>query len=433
MNYKPQYEKIARLFNGADAIHPGIVLMTRVDCANKINDNLCDRFSIEHFPTLFWGPSAKFVSGSWKQKQENSDIHPIIDWRPADILLNWINKQLGSSYGLDDVKYEDEHVQMNTTDLGQIERAVHDVEEATATAFDIILEHKMIKSETRASLINFLQILVAHHPSRRCRKGSAEMLLNFDILIPSKEWSTGKLQLVGGKKISLSDYQICGKEIPRGYWMYCGGSNNDTRGFSCGLWVLLHSLSVRIDDGESQNTFTATCHFIHDFFICEECRQHFFGMCSSVSKPFVRAPDFVLWLWEAHNKVNERLMKEEASSGTGDPKFPKVIWPPKQLCPSCYSSQTKKGNSNISWDLDEVHRFLTNYYGEQLVSQYKDKDLLSKSETAKVVEDLVASPNAVVVPVGAALGIAAASCAFGALAWLWRSQQKNQKPRRSWN
>ncbi|KAJ6897614.1 hypothetical protein NC652_024418 [Populus alba x Populus x berolinensis] len=34
-NYKPHYEKVARLFNGPDAVHPGIVLMTRVDCALK--------------------------------------------------------------------------------------------------------------------------------------------------------------------------------------------------------------------------------------------------------------------------------------------------------------------------------------------------------------------------------------------------------------
>lgn len=33
---QPQYEKVARLFNGANAVHPGIILMTRVDCANKV-------------------------------------------------------------------------------------------------------------------------------------------------------------------------------------------------------------------------------------------------------------------------------------------------------------------------------------------------------------------------------------------------------------
>lgn len=33
---QPHYEKVARLFNGPDAIHPGHVLMTRVDCALKV-------------------------------------------------------------------------------------------------------------------------------------------------------------------------------------------------------------------------------------------------------------------------------------------------------------------------------------------------------------------------------------------------------------
>lgn len=33
---QPQYEKVARLFNGANAVHPGLILMTRVDCAEKV-------------------------------------------------------------------------------------------------------------------------------------------------------------------------------------------------------------------------------------------------------------------------------------------------------------------------------------------------------------------------------------------------------------
>ena len=33
---QPQYEKVAKIFNGADAAHPGIILMTRVDCAQKV-------------------------------------------------------------------------------------------------------------------------------------------------------------------------------------------------------------------------------------------------------------------------------------------------------------------------------------------------------------------------------------------------------------
>ncbi|KAL7171047.1 hypothetical protein ACSBR2_035832 [Camellia fascicularis] len=430
-NYKPHYEKVARLFNGPEAVHPGIILMTRVDCALKINNELCDKFSVGHYPMLFWAPPNKFVAGGWKPNQDKSEIRAIDDGRTADRLLNWINKQMGSSFALDDEKYENEHLQSNVSDPGQIARAVYDVEEATSSAFDIILDHKMIKSETRASLIKFLQLLVAHHPSRRCRKGSAEFLVNFDELYPLDILSANKQESINVTgKGALENFQICGKEVPRGYWMFCRGSRNDTRGLSCGLWVLLHSLSVRVEDGESQLAFTTICEFIHDFFICEECRQHFYEMCSSVSTPFNKTRDFVLWLWSAHNKVNERLMKEELSLGTSDPQFPKRTWPSKQLCPSCYLSRSQENNGGvqIDWDHNEVFKLLASYYGNTLVSLYKRKGLLSDGGTdGALVEDLAASTNAIVVPLGAALAIAVSSCAFGALACFWRSQQKNRK------
>ncbi|MED6177795.1 Sulfhydryl oxidase 1, variant 2 [Stylosanthes scabra] len=422
-NYKPHYEKVARLFNGPEAVHPGIILMTRVDCASKINTKLCDKFSVGHYPMLFWGPPTKFVGSGWEPKQEKSDIRVIDDARTADRLLNWINKQIGSTYGLDDQKFENEHLPSNISDTEQVARAIYDVEEATSTAFDIILEHKMIKPGTRASLIKFLQLLTAHHPSRRCRKGTAELLVSFDDLYPADFGSPNKQD---DDKGLVKNIKICGKDVPRGYWMFCRGSKNETRGFSCGLWVLLHSLSVRIEDGESQFTFNATCDFVHDFFICEECRQHFYKMCSSVSSPFNKARDYALWLWSTHNRVNERLMKEEASLGTGDPKFPKTIWPPKQLCPSCYLGFDQR-NNKIEWNQDEVFKFLTNYYRNTLTALYKDKSIVGNDEAEVAVEDLIVANNAIVVPLGAALAIAVASCAFGALACYWRSQQKSRK------
>ncbi|KAI4313834.1 hypothetical protein L6164_026783 [Bauhinia variegata] len=370
-NYKPHYEKVARLFNGPDAAHPGIIIMTRVDCALKINTKLCDKFSVSHYPMLFWGPPSKFVGGGWEPNQKNSDIRPIHDGRTADRLLNWINKQMSSSYGLDDQKFENEHLLYNVSDPTQIARAIYDVEEATSIAFDSILGYKMIKPQTRGSLIKFLQLLVARHPSWRCRKGASDILVSFGDLNTIDLQSANKQEDDDGK-LSLRNFQICGKDVPRRYWMFCRGSKYDTRGFSCGLWVLLHSLSVRIEDGESQFTFNAICDYIHNFFICEECRQHFYHICTSVSTPFNKARDFALWLWSAHNKFNERLMEEEAMLGTGDPKFPKMIWPPSQLCPSCYLSRDQKSNK-VECNQDEVFKFLRSYYGDTLATLYKDK------------------------------------------------------------
>jgi hypothetical protein len=99
----------------------------------------------------------------------------------------------------------------------QISQAIFDIEEATEEAFDIILAHKAIKSsETSASFIRFLQLLVAHHPSRRCRTGSAEILVNFDDICPSGECSYDQ---ESGAKDSLRNFHICGKDVPRGYYV----------------------------------------------------------------------------------------------------------------------------------------------------------------------------------------------------------------------
>ncbi|KAG5542018.1 hypothetical protein RHGRI_021752 [Rhododendron griersonianum] len=69
---------------------------------------------------LFWGTPPKFVSADPKPKLDNNEILGIDDGRTADRLLNWINKQLGSSYGLEDEKFENEHLQSNVSDPGQV-------------------------------------------------------------------------------------------------------------------------------------------------------------------------------------------------------------------------------------------------------------------------------------------------------------------------
>lgn len=63
--------------------------------AAQINIKLCDKFSVSHYPSLFWGPPSKFVGGSWDGKNDKSEIRYIDDGRTAERLLKWINKQLG--------------------------------------------------------------------------------------------------------------------------------------------------------------------------------------------------------------------------------------------------------------------------------------------------------------------------------------------------
>ncbi|MCO5552900.1 hypothetical protein L7F22_006419 [Adiantum nelumboides] len=145
-NYKPQYERVARLFNGADAVHPGIVFMAKVDCAVKSNVLLCDRFKVSHYPTLLWGQPSNFawVSG------ESTGWEAIENVRKAELLLQFINNKIGKAFTLDDtISYDNHLLSGDGLDFGQVAISNFDIEEATAQAMDIILSEKVSSSGLR--------------------------------------------------------------------------------------------------------------------------------------------------------------------------------------------------------------------------------------------------------------------------------------------
>ncbi|MFS7984365.1 putative thiol oxidase [Helianthus anomalus] len=81
-------------------------------------------------------------------------------------------------------KHENDHVtHSNVLDPGQITQA--DVEEATIIAFDMILENKMVKPESRGTLIKFMQLMVSRHLSRRFDNPPVKTfkIINFDICL----------------------------------------------------------------------------------------------------------------------------------------------------------------------------------------------------------------------------------------------------------
>jgi len=105
-------------------------------------------------------------------------------------------------------------------------------------------------------------------------------------------------------------------------------------------------------------------------------------------------------LWSSHNKVNERLSKEEASIGTGNPKFP------KQLCSSCYLGHDQTYNK-IEWST-RLRGIITGKHS--FLSTRTAGTLGNEGTEGAAFEDLIVTTNAAVVPVGAA------SCAFGVFA-----------------
>jgi len=103
----------------------------------------------------------------------------------------------------------------------------------------------------------------------------------------------------------------------------------------------------------------------------------------------------VLWSWRAHNAVNARLSEQDARGeavGSGDPAFPKVQWPTREVCPRCHSSRGGDGGVEESapgaedWNEDEVFEFLEGYFHGQGASRPRPTAAAEAAAAGGVVE-----------------------------------------------
>uniref|UniRef100_A0A5S6R538 Sulfhydryl oxidase n=2 Tax=Trichuris muris TaxID=70415 RepID=A0A5S6R538_TRIMR len=138
----------------------------------------------------------------------------------------------------------------------------------------------------------------------------------------------------------------------------CQGSKIYYRGYSCGLWMLFHTVTVEayLKDG-NKTDFEPTSvpetinEYMQHFFSCRECADHFGEAAANISSEVTRPEDVVLWLWKAHNRANGFLR----GTPSEDPSHPKVQFPTKDLCQSCYTA-------NGQWEEGGVFEFLTGFY-----------------------------------------------------------------------
>jgi thiol-disulfide isomerase/thioredoxin len=139
-------------------------------------------------------------------------------------------------------------------------------------------------------------------------------------------------------------------------WATCRGSTWDQRGLPCGQWALFHALTVNSPRGEAKKALDSVRSYVAKFFTCYECRQHFAAIPYTLTDAAGTDDDAILWLWEAHNSVNERLAN--SNDGSSDPKVPKVRWPTRALCTACFKTKA----DDVAYDRTEVARFLRKWY-----------------------------------------------------------------------
>ncbi|ALC41135.1 CG4670 [Drosophila busckii] len=155
------------------------------------------------------------------------------------------------------------------------------------------------------------------------------------------------------------------------HFVGCIGSSPSKRGYSCSLWTLFHFMSVQAAGNEhSQDpleVLQAMHGYIKNFFGCTDCAEHFQAMAARRKIWSVPTKDeAVLWLWAAHNEVNQRL----AGDATEDAEFPKKQFPSAESCAQCHHGTASAANSEYNWNMEAVLSFLKNIHNPQFVSRY---------------------------------------------------------------
>ena len=79
----------------------------------------------------------------------------------------------------------------------------------------------------------------------------------------------------------------------------------ETRGYTCGLWLLFHSLAARVGGDTGGALWMAAVRgFMRTYFQCSDCSRHFEDMASQTDALAVGTPQqALLWSWRAHNRV----------------------------------------------------------------------------------------------------------------------------------
>lgn len=230
--------------------------------------------------------------------------------------------------------------------------------------------HKSLAGPELTTLKDFVTVVAKLFPGRPPVRKLLEVLREGLASLPLGTVPySAVLDLVDNKM------QISGVFLPnRTRWVGCQGSRPELRGYPCALWMLFHTLTVRASthpealagtglEDDPHAVLRAVRRYVHTFFGCKECGQHFEEMARDSMDSVKTADQAVLWLWRGHNAVNSRL----AGHLSEDPEFPKAPWPTPDLCPACH--EEIKGLH--SWAEGQVLAFLKRHYsGHNLLDTY---------------------------------------------------------------
>uniref|UniRef100_A0A8C4Y5W8 Sulfhydryl oxidase n=2 Tax=Gopherus evgoodei TaxID=1825980 RepID=A0A8C4Y5W8_9SAUR len=232
--------------------------------------------------------------------------------------------------------------------------------------------HKTLEGAELKTFKDFVTVIAKLFPGRQPVVKLLETLQEWLVSLPLDKIPYDAILDLVNNKMRISGIFL----TTHVQWVGCQGSRPELRGYTCSLWKLFHTLTVQaavrpkalINTGFEDNpqvVLQIMRRYIQHFFGCKACAQHFEEMAKESMDSVKTLDKAVLWLWEKHNVVNDRL----AGDPSEDPKFPKVQWPTPDLCPECHDEI--KGLH--SWNEAQVLQFLKHHYhNENILYKYTE-------------------------------------------------------------
>ena len=184
----------------------------------------------------------------------------------------------------------------------------------------------------------------------------------------------------------------------------CSYGMMDT-GYTCGLWLLLHTITVGAVDYNRNVAFPKhrlstesvainIRNYIDTFFACEICRQNFVSTfdncghnrCRTLHAKILHDEEgwikLPLWLFETHNAVNVRLLHEKGKRDNitiTNKDIISVMWPLTRDCPKCWvehdDTTIATTATTIQRNDDMIYKYLKVEYGQldALYTKYQEE------------------------------------------------------------
>lgn len=262
------------------------------------------------------------------------------------------------------ILFQTGHVQLNDTNVIYLS----DLEATLKYSLDHeVTSRSVISGEALDALKSYLELLTEYFPSSTRGKQFVKILsehIQNNNTVSGVEFG----KFIDKYELFLNPY------VTKQKWIGCEGSRLMYRRYPCGLWTLFHTLTVeastkQLNSFSGAQILTTIAGYVKHFFGCTDCSEHFMQMAKSITDNVTSFDDAVLWLWSAHNRVNERL----AGDVTEDPMHPKVLFPLEVHCKTCREH-------NGDWNKIEVLKYLKKMYSTISIKQTPNDNVHSDTQ-----------------------------------------------------